>query len=382
MKFAAKAGLIAEALALATTAVRLAKKQPDKPNLSDSAVRIAAIEGRVGFCCYDRNVSVSAYVVPAAVIEPGVIATDAVRTLELFSNFKRDVSPTMTDGTVTHGDGRRYRLPVIPDHRLVDLPELPEPVAGDGFDQIIALSSNEVLTLIGPLWAAANVSSGRTFFNSVFLQTVDYTLTATSTDGAKLARVAIKAPPFSRGRDLILPEPTAVTIRKLLKHDKPSAVEIRRSKNLIAISTPRFRLVSRLIDHVYPEVERVIPRETGDVVTIERTELLSALGRMRATATNNADAMLLVVLAWDHGAPFEVYLAQQPGDGIDVFEDAITEGRARFALSLRLLALTLEAIESEQVEIIGSSPARIRAVGDTQKFVLVSHCHFAFAEAA
>jgi DNA polymerase III sliding clamp (beta) subunit (PCNA family) len=244
MKFIAKAGLIAEALALATTAVRLVKKQPEKPNLSDSAVRIAAIEGRVGFCCYDRNVSVSAYVVPATVIEPGVIATDAVRTLDLFSNFKRDVSPTMTDGTVTHGDGRRYRLPVIPDHRLVELPELPAPVAGDGFDQTIALSSNEVLTLIEPLWAAANVSSGRTFFNSIFLQTVDDTLTATSTDGAKLARVAIKAPPFSRGRDLVLPEPTAVTIRKLLKHDKPSAVELCRSKNLIAVSTPRFRLVS------------------------------------------------------------------------------------------------------------------------------------------
>jgi hypothetical protein len=259
---------------------------------------------------------------------------------------------------------------------LPTLPELPPPAA-DSFDQALLLTGADVLTLLSPLWAADTAASTRFYLSAIFWQTVDDALVAIATDGAKLARSTIKAPPFSRGRDLILPEPTAVTLRKLLR-DEP-LVELRRSKGLIAFTASGFRLVSQLVDFEYPDVARVIPPMSGDAATVELAELTAALARLKATAV---DADGLIALSWSHDAPLEIYQAKAPDAGSDIFEDAITTGRARFVVSRRLLALIVEEIEGEHIDIIGTSPARLRAVGDVGRFALIAHCDFAFAEAA
>jgi DNA polymerase-3 subunit beta len=111
---------------------------------------------------------------------------------------------------------------------------------------------------------------------------------------------------------------------------------------------------------------------------LSRAELKGALSRLAAAAEKD---LPLIALVWSAAAPLEIYLVRQPADGIDVIE-ADTKGRARCAVSLRLLAAMVEEIKGEHIEIMGTSPIRIRATDDVRKFALVAHCTWNFSDSS
>jgi DNA polymerase III sliding clamp (beta) subunit (PCNA family) len=365
--FKAQAGTLADATLLATMSVR-GNSKIVKP--SDGAACVTATANLVDIGCFDRCVTIRASAA-ADVIEPGSVAIPADRLFKLVTGFAPDAMITMADGVITRGDTSRYKLATIP---IGDLPEL---AAIDDEIASITLTGEDVLTLLEPV-VAADDEAMRQYLNSVFLQTVDDDLVATSTNGTRLIQTAVKAAPFAPGRDLVLPEPSAITLRKIIRQIKPPKVVARRSKSLFAAATPEFTLTTKLIDCQYPDLQSVIPAPTGDTVTLERSELKGVLIRLAAAAT---DAVSLIVLDWSHDAPLEIYLVRQPDAGADLI-DADTKGAARIVVPLHGLATLIEEIKGEYVEITATNPIRIRATDNACKFALLCVCHWNFNESS
>jgi len=366
MKFTAQAGALADATLLATMSVR-GNTKILKP--SDGAARVSAAANIVDVGCFDRCVTIRASAA-ATVIEPGSVAVPADRLFKLVSGFAPDAMITMAEGVITRGDTSRYKLPTIPIGDLPELAAIDDEIAG------ITLTGDHVLTLLEPV-VAADDEATRKYFNSVFLQTVDDDLVATSTNGSRLIRTTVMAAPFAPGRDLILPEPSAITLRKLIRQIKPPKVIARRSKSLFAAATPEFTLTTKLIDYEYPDLQRVIPASTEDTVTLARAELKGVLTRLAAAATD--DGVSLIVLDWSHDAPLEIYLVRQPDAGTDLI-DADAKAAARIAAPLSGLAALIEEIRGEHIEIMGTNPIRICATDNARKFALLCQCHWNFAE--
>jgi DNA polymerase-3 subunit beta len=364
--FTAQAGALADAIFLAAMGVR-GNTKVAKP--ADGAARITATANMVDVGCSDRRVTIRA-AAAAHVITPGSAAVPVDRFFKLTAGFAPDATITMTDGVITRGDTGRYKLPTIP---VGDLPEL---AAIDDDIASVVLSGDDVLALLEPA-VAADDEATRKYLNSVFLQTVDAELVATSTNGSRLIQTAVKAAPFAPGRDLIVPEPSAVTLRKLIRQVKPAKVILHRSKVLFAAATPEFTFTAKLIDYEYPELDRVIPAPTGNTVTLARSELKGVLAGLTAAATD--DGVSLAVLAWSHSDPLEIYLVRQPDAGSDLI-DADAKGTARIVVPLRGFAALLEEIKGENVEIVATSPIRIRAIDDARKFALLCQCAWNFAE--
>jgi DNA polymerase III sliding clamp (beta) subunit (PCNA family) len=377
--FTGVAGAIADAALQATLVVRGNKKLL-KP--ADAVVQIETSGKQIAVSCFDRTCAVRA-IAPAEVVKPGKVVVDGGRFFALISGFRPGTTVTMQDGEITVEGKSHYRLSTIPNDEAPELPAIDEETGS------VTLSGDDVLALIEPVVASSDVDT-RKFLYSVFLQTVDDQLVATSTDGVRLIRTSVEAAPFSRDRRLIVPEPTAILLRKLLKQNKPAKVTLRRSRNLLAAVTPEFQLISKLIDFEYPDVDRAIPKLTENTVTIAHGELQGAL--VRLTAAVAADSSTLIALTWSHGAPLEIYLARAPADGMDQF-DVDTKGTARLAISLRRLARLLEEFRGD-IEIMAPEPVisdkphitqpplRIRATDNPRKFALLSQCEFNFSEAS
>jgi DNA polymerase III sliding clamp (beta) subunit (PCNA family) len=342
--FTSQAGTLANAISLAAMGVRGSAKIV-KP--SDGVARITATANMVDVGCSDRCVTIRASAA-ASVISPGSVAVAADRFFKLTAGFAPDATITMTDGVITRGDTGRYKLPTIG-----DLPEL----AAIDAETAIMLSGDQVLTLLEPV-VAADDEATRKYLNSVFLQTASDELVATSTNGTRLIRTAVRAAPFAPGRDLIVPEPSALVLRKLIRQTKPAKVILKRSKAMFAAATPEFTFTTKLIDFEYPDLGKVIPAPTENTAVLAHAELKGVLARLTATATvDGISPISLIVLAWSHGDPLEIFLVRQPDAGTDLI-DASTKGAARIVVPLRGFAALLEEIKGREHRDHGHQPGQ------------------------
>jgi DNA polymerase-3 subunit beta len=218
MKISAQAGAMAGALTLASSTARSSMK-------TASSVRIIADGDAVSFTCADQHTTIVT-TASAAVNTPGECAVPADRLAALVAGLPAraqiTINTTENGAHIACGSGN-YRLPTIP------LRDLPTAVAIDTTTAEIAISGEELLYPLDPLFAA---SQEKHRFNicGIFLHSVGDQLVAAATDGLRLCRVSVPASTFSASRDLTIPAKPAAMLRKIILTLKPKLVTLRRSR--------------------------------------------------------------------------------------------------------------------------------------------------------
>jgi DNA polymerase III subunit beta len=233
MKLAAKAGMLAEALALAELALAGLAPEMAKRIMALSAVPVCAADSVASFTSNILDFSVTTKT-EAEVLEPGEIAVSLKALSALVAGFAKDVIITISAAdkvaTIT-GDKGRFRLQAIP---IDDMParlELEQETS-------VELETADLLRLL-TVTATASTETTRYYFCGVFLHSVDGNLIAVATDGHQLMRVtAPERCVLSTDRSCIVPLKAAAVIQKLLKKTKPEKVTLRRSKALLMVQTP------------------------------------------------------------------------------------------------------------------------------------------------
>jgi DNA polymerase III subunit beta len=344
MKIAANAGELADALALAASLSSNNKGISSIVGLE--ALRLTAANDELAITADVLDFAIT-LTVPAVVESPGEMAVSASKLSTLVAGFPAEATiEIQSDGAVCRVDsGRsRFRLPTIALEYLPAMLKLTEETGH------VTLAREEAATvLVRPAFAAATEQT-RIYLGGVLLHDHEEALTAVATDGHRLVRTRVPgATGLSSDLKLIVPNAALKIIGRLLGDKNVERVTLRRSQNLLMLETAKARFTSRLIDGNFPDYTRLIPKPSGNTVTVDRIEFLRALDRVAAVAEEQS-RYRVVGLMWSEGES-ELRLCLVGSDAANDVIAAEAAGSGRVAVQIKLLAEMVDELDGKTVGI-------------------------------
>jgi DNA polymerase III subunit beta len=183
---------------------------------------------------------------------------------------------------------------------LQALPEsdFPDLAAGDLPHRFI-LPATDLKRLIEKTQFAISTEETRYYLNGIFLHTIDVLgttmLRAVATDGHRLARVEMPAPPGSEGMPgVIIPRKAVAEIVKLVE-DGSETVTVELSSAKVRLTFDGVILTSKLIDGTFPDYQRVIPSGNDKLLTVERSDFAKAVDRVSTISSERGRAVKLAL---------------------------------------------------------------------------------------
>lgn len=154
-----------------------------------------------------------------------------------------------------------------------DFPGIPG--VNDG--NIIKISPDILIKGLRSVAYSASLSSVKPELSSVYIYSLNNDLIFVATDSFRLAEKRVKANEKAQINDVLIPFKNIADLTRILETIK-EPVDLRISKNLLSIEQKdKIRIVSRVIDGVFPDYRQIIPKGYTTEVTVIKQDLLNAL---------------------------------------------------------------------------------------------------------
>ncbi len=233
---------------------------------------IEAIDNRVVITATDLTVGVRCSS-SAKVIEPGATTIPAKRFSNLLKELTAQHIEVVTnerDVTSITADSSTFKLPGM---SKVDFPALPD-LAGA---QTVRLKQGELKEMLYRTAFAVSKEDTRYVFTGVSLQIAQARAFFVGTDGKRLARssIAVQVDPDFTSECIIPLKAIDEIMKNLTREDEDVILYIMQDK--IAIEAGDMIVITKLLTGEYPDVEKVIPRNTHTYVSLHREEMMSLL---------------------------------------------------------------------------------------------------------
>ena len=242
------------------------------PILKD--VLIKTIQGKIIFIATNLEIAVTE-TISGKVVEEGIVAVP----LSLFSS----VAKNLTSDKITleeQGGNLLIRTDnyeaTVQGHDAKDFPIIPSLVTKEIFTTIDIKIFSEIFERV---FIATQYSEIRPQISGVFLKYSHDHLTIAATDSFRLAEHVIssnQATSSFEEASIIVPFKTAEELLKLMKSEK-GEITIKHDEGQIEFIMEKTKMVSRIIDGVFPEYKALIPKTIEHEIFIDRVELIQAL---------------------------------------------------------------------------------------------------------
>ncbi|HLH10975.1 MAG TPA: DNA polymerase III subunit beta [Methylovirgula sp.] len=184
----------------------------------------------------------------------------------------------------------RFQLQALPES---DFPDL---TASD-FTHKFKLSAADLKKLIDKTQFAISNEETRYYLNGIYLHAIESEghpmLRAVATDGHRLARVEIAAPPGAVGLPgVIIPRKAVSEVQKLIE-DLAQEVTVEISPTKARFSFDDVVLTTKLIDGTFPDYARVIPTANDKYLTVDRVPFQQAVDRVSTISSERGRAVKL-----------------------------------------------------------------------------------------
>lgn len=126
----------------------------------------------------------------------------------------------------------------------------------------------------------------RPVLNCIFFDLTNESLTMVASDGNRMACDTIRPSSVGNASTFLLPKKPAVLLKGILQKDQ-GEVAIHFNSRAARIHTSEYLVECRLIEGRFPKYTSVIPKDNPNVVTVNRTALISALRRVLIFANAN-----------------------------------------------------------------------------------------------
>ena len=347
-------GALLKALAHLQTVV---EKRNTIPILAN--VKLDAFHGSVALTATDMEIAVIEQIL-ADVQEEGSVTIPA-HTLY-------DIVRKLPDGTQIHiskSTAEEGRLAVQAGHANFLLPFLPAaefPIIDQGeMDHFFTISAAELAALGNKTRFAVSTDETRYYLNGIYLHAIDNSLAAVSTDGHRLAKMAVTLPTGAADiPGVIVPRKTVVELVKLIEGSE-APVEVSLSKTKIAFVCGNAVLISKLVEGTYPEYQNVIPESSHNVMEIEVQQLISAVDRISTMSSEKTRAIRLTV----NQNRMELAAANEnSGSGEEVIDVVYSGTPIDCGFNARYILEVLATIESKTVQFMFSATGDATVVLD------------------
>jgi DNA polymerase-3 subunit beta len=189
---------------------------------------------------------------------------------------------------------------------LATLPRDDFPVIAEtDLPTVFSLPAEDLRRIIDSTRFAISTEETRYYLNGIFLHVItpgsggEPKLRAVATDGHRLARIELPAPPGAVGMpDVIVPRKCVGELRKLLD-EADGPVEVSLSASKIRFKLGGAVLTSKLIDGTFPDYSRVIPTANDRLLKIDRKSLAQGVDRVAAIATTEKTRAVKIAMGRD-----------------------------------------------------------------------------------
>jgi DNA polymerase-3 subunit beta len=210
----------------------------------------------------------------------------------------------------------------------------------------------------------------RYYLNGLLLETEDKTLRGVATDGHRLA-MSESTMSGGSGVDsqVIVPRKGVLELQKLLSGD--GDVVIMLGTNHVRVESGDIRFTSKLIDGRFPDYGRVIPKETTNVVSGDRSQIRAALQRAAILSNEKYRGVRLEFVAGKIRIQANNPDQEEAEDEVEV---DYSGDEIEIGFNVNYLLEALAAVDSDQVEISlvdPNSSCIVRAPGDKDSLYVV-----------
>ncbi|UYH51844.1 DNA polymerase III subunit beta [Candidatus Kirkpatrickella diaphorinae] len=291
MKFQAERSSLIKALAHIQSVVERRNTVPILAN-----VMIEYSNGRIHLTATDMEILL-VEVLEAEGTQDGAVTVAASVLYEIVRKLPDDVAIELEHAGGTAPLALRAGR-YVTSLNVLPVEDFPTMVTGD-LSHNFKLPSASLRRLIDRTRFAVSTEETRYYLNGIYLHIADVdgkpALRAVATDGHRLARTEIPAPPGAPGMPgVIIPRKTISELRKLLD-EGGSDVLIKLSDTIISFEREGMKLTSKLIDGTFPEYERVIPKGNDRILRVSKSDFATAVGRVAAISTERSRPVKLAL---------------------------------------------------------------------------------------
>jgi DNA polymerase-3 subunit beta len=258
----------------------------------------------------------------------------------------------------------KFSLATLP---AAEFPSIEDIKAG----QTIAVEQATLGRLIEKTHFSMAQQDVRYYLNGMLLETGGKYLRAVATDGHRLAlcEAAIDGGSFDE-QQVIVPRKGVLELQRLLSGE--GSVNIELGANHVRIQLEGIRFTSKLIDGRFPEYDRVIPKESTNELTADRSAFKSALQRTAILSNEKYRGIRLIIR--DSGVVMQAHNPEQE-EAEEELEVVYSGEDIEIGFNVNYLLDALGAVSGDEVTLSvldGNSSCLIRQPGrDDSKFVVM-----------
>jgi DNA polymerase-3 subunit beta len=359
-----------QALAIVYRAVG---SRPTLPVLSH--VLIASDQGRLKLVCTDLHMAITHWI-GASVLEGGAITVPAKLLTDVVAGLSSD-KITLT----TREERAELKLVCGRDTTTI------RGFEGDEFPLIPRIATEPIATIPGTVLAealaqvafAAATDDSRPVLSGVRLRFCDDGLLLNAADGFRLADRKIPLEPSiyrTHGLEVIVIKSALRELPAIIDSDTPVQIRINKSQAQVWFSTEDTELIARVIDGLYPDVQRIIPTQYTTRAVIDTAALRQAVKLAKVFATTETASVVKLELCPSADGPGQLHLSArvEHGDNAGTVDAVISGPKGRIALNVRYLAEMLDCIDTPHVAIelqTEQAPLVIKPSGKTNNYTHV-----------
>ena len=320
---------------------------------TDKGLRLSATDLEVGIRTWVK----ADVIETGSVTIPAKILSDFLKTL----SDDREIRMKVSEGSKVEIRSGRDRLNVtgLP---WADYPVLPE------FDEkkSSSLSKKTLKELVKKTSFAASTDETRYVLNGIHFIINKGTATAVATDGRRLSFIQRPLDDKNLEAKVIVPSKAIQELVRLLGDDKTNedGLKVNFTDNQASFSMGETVVLSRLIEGHFPNFEQVIPKSHEIQLTLNRTELASAVSRA-AVGTLERGGSVRVILS---KGTFRILAAAQGRVEVESELSINYEGSDfEIAFNPLYLADVLKSLDQDEVLMELTSPLNpgvVRPAGD------------------
>ena len=219
--------------------------------------------------------------------------------------------------------------------------------ASDYSDEPLVVEQGVCKRALGRTQFAMAVHDIRFYLNGMLLAIDARKFAVVATDGHRLAIEQSEAGQEMEDRSVILPRKAVAEMLRLMGDGKDK-VEIRFASNQVRVAFGSTEMVSKLIEGKFPDYQRVLPKQNGVQVEMERAVLLGALQRV---AIMTSDKFKGVLLRFSNGLLSISSKNAENEEGTEEVEIDYQGADIEVGFNVAYLLDALSTIDSEKVRL-------------------------------
>ena len=209
--------------------------------------------------------------IPAKIEKEGIVAITGTVLNAVFSNLSPNETVCLEERSGNLLVKTKKSQITLKGQPHEDFPTIPI-VSGLNFE----IDAKKLLEGIKSVYYSSSVSDIKPEISSVYIYTDADSLVFVSTDSFRLAEKKIKIKGLDEILGIIIPFRNIVEILRVFSETQ-GAVKVCFNKNQISFSSDHTYLTSRVIDGVFPDYRKIIPKDTSTEVVVLKQDLFNAL---------------------------------------------------------------------------------------------------------